>query len=226
MSELRARVLGEIDLFAVLPPEERERLAEVARQRHFGPGETLFDEGARCEGIWIVAQGQVKILKTTPGGRQVVLAIQPSPATVAEVPVFDGGPYPATVTAMDDVEAMIILKNDFLAACRRNPDLTLKFLEVFGRRLRQLVVLVERVTFGSVRQRLASTLLEFAAEAGAPKFTLPETQEELAARLGTVREVVSRNLSRFQGEGLVRMQRRDLEILDAEGLRAEADMEI
>jgi CRP/FNR family transcriptional regulator len=226
VSEARARVLGEIDLFAVLPPEERELLAQVARPRHFGPGEILFDEGARCEGIWIVAQGQVKILKTTPGGRQVVLAIQPSPATVAEVPVFDGGPYPATVTAIDDVEAMIILKKDFLAACRRNPDLTLKFLEVFGRRLRQLVVLVERVTFGSVRQRLASTLLEFAAEAGAPAFTLPETQEELAARLGTVREVVSRNLSRFQGESLLRMQRREIEILDAEGLRAEADMEI
>ncbi len=226
MSDFRAQVLGEIDLFAVLPADERGQLAQVARQRHFGPGETLFDEGARCEGIWIVAQGHVKILKTTPGGRQVVLAIQPSPATVAEVPVFDGGPYPATVTAMDDVEAMIILKNDFLAACRRNPDLTLKFLEVFGRRLRQLVVLVERVTFGSVRQRLASTLLEFAAEAGASIFTLPETQEELAARLGTVREVVSRNLSRFQGEGLLRMQRREIEILDAEGLRAEADMEI
>jgi CRP/FNR family transcriptional regulator len=88
------------------------------------------------------------------------------------------------------------------------------------------VVLVERVTFGSVRQRLASTLLEFAVEAGASTFLLPETQEELAARLGTVREVVSRNLSRFQGEGLLRMQRREIEILDAAGLRAEADMEI
>ena len=127
---------------------------------------------------------------------------------------------------MQPTVAYTIFTEDFLSACRRNPELGLKFLEVFGRRLRNLINLVERITFGSVRQRLAMTLIEFASTAGAASFTLPETQEQMASRLGTVREVVSRNLSRFQSEGLVRITRREVEILDPAGLRAEADTEI
>jgi CRP/FNR family transcriptional regulator len=130
------------------------------------------------------------------------------------------------VAAVTDVEAFTVYREDFLACCRRNPELSLRFLEIFGRRLRQLVNLVERITFGSVRQRLATTLLEFSATEGGAAFALPETQEQMASRLGTVREVVSRNLSRFQSEGLIRISRRDVEIVDPAGLRAEAETEI
>ena len=222
----RSKVLGSIDLFSVLPPRELESLATVAREKVFESGEDLFYEGEPCKAIYIIAAGVVKIVKTTPAGRQVMLAMQTAPSTVAEVPIFDGGPYPATVTALKPTVALILLKEDFIATCRRNPDLTLRFLEIFSRRLRTLVNLVERITFGSVRQRLAQTLLDFAASSPGSVFTLPETQEELAARLGSVREVISRNLGRFQSEGLIRMQRREMEILDRAGLQAEAETEI
>jgi CRP-like cAMP-binding protein len=222
----RARILGAIDLFSTLPPRELELLAAVAREKTFAPGEDLFQEGEPCRAIHIIASGVVKIYKTTPAGRQVMLAAQSAPSTVAEVPIFDGGPYPATVSALKPTVSLAIYKDDFMACCRRNPDLTLKFLEVFGRRLRHLVNLVEAITFGSVRQRLAQTLLDFAPSSGAASFDLPETQEQLAARLGTVREVISRNLSRFQTEGLIRIQRREIEILDGAGLKAEAETEI
>ena len=99
MSQLSLRALSAIDLFAVLPPGEREHLAKLAVIRRFDAKETLFDEGQPCEGIWIVASGSVRIYKFTPGGRQIVLAVQEAPATVAEVPVFDGGPYPASALA-------------------------------------------------------------------------------------------------------------------------------
>jgi CRP/FNR family transcriptional regulator len=85
-----------------------------------------------------------------------------------------------------------------------------------------LVGLVERITFGSVRQRLATMLLESANAAGGAEFTLADTHEEIANQLGTVREVVSRNLGRFQGEGLIRLQRREVAILDRAGLEVEA----
>jgi CRP/FNR family transcriptional regulator len=222
----RSAVLAAMHLFEPLPPAERDALAAAAHRQSFAAGEDLFQEGAPCRGIYIVASGAVKIVKTTPAGRQVMLALQEAPSTVAEVPVFDGGPYPATVTAVQPTQVFVILKEDFLACCRRNPGLALRFLEVFGRRLRQLVNLVELITFGSVRQRLATALLEFSEAAGRASFALPETQEELASRLGTVREVVSRNLGRFQGEGLIRIQRREIEILDAAGLRTEAETEI
>lgn len=222
MSSANHATLSAIDLFAGLPAGEIANFAKLAIRRSYDPKETLFEEGETCQGIWIIASGVVRIYKLTPGGRQVVLAMQPAPGTVAEVPVFDGGPYPATVIAQEPSEAMLILKEDFLAACRRNPELGLRFLRVFGARLRQLVGLVERITFGSVRQRLATMLLESADAAGGAEFTLADTHEEIANQLGTVREVVSRNLGRFQGEGLIRVQRREVAIIDRPGLEVEA----
>ncbi|MBI3207877.1 MAG: Crp/Fnr family transcriptional regulator [Candidatus Solibacter usitatus] len=219
-------ILATIEPFASLPESERHALANTMVVRRYENGAHLFFEGEECKGIWIVAEGAVKIVKATPSGRQVMLALQTAPATVAEVPVFDGGPYPASASAVDDTVALLILKDDFLAACRRNPVLSMSFLAVFGARLRHLVNLVERITFGSIRQRLAKELLAFADAAGSNRYSLPETHEELASRLGTVREVVSRNLGRFQGEGMLRILRREVEILDRKALQSEADTEL
>ncbi|MBI1895859.1 MAG: Crp/Fnr family transcriptional regulator [Acidobacteria bacterium] len=226
MEPLKQKAFSAVDLFSVLQPPELDTLAAAAVSRSYAPGQDLFNEGEPCTGLWVIAGGAVKIVKIAASGRQIVIAIQEAPATVAEVPVFDGGPYPATVTAIQSTQALLILKEDFHRICRRNPELTLRFLEVFGRRLRQLVTLVERVTFGNVRQRLAQMLIEFAGAARNDTFSLPVTHEELAARLGTVREVVSRNLGRFQAEGLVRVQRREIRILSREGLLAEAATEM
>jgi CRP/FNR family transcriptional regulator len=221
-SQQQHRVFSRIDLFAGLPEAEMRALAQTAIPRTFEAGESLFFEGEDCQGIWILTAGLVKIVKATPTGRQIVLGMQQAPATVAEVPVFDGGPYPATVTATETTTAMLILTRDFQQCCLRNPAMTLRFLHLFGGRLRHLVTLVERITFGSIRQRLAIELLSFSDQSGSDTFLLPETHEDLAVRLGTVREVVSRNLGRFQSEGMLRIQRREVEILSRSALEAEA----
>ena len=110
--------------------------------------------------------------------------------------------------------------------CLQHPEVALKVLSVVGQRLRQLVGVVEAVSFGSVRQRLARTLLEFGnSQTRTASFPLPATHQELASRLGTVREVVSRNLSRFQSEGLIRIEKRQVKLIDPEGLEREAEME-
>ena len=93
---------------------------------------------------------------------------------------------------------------------------------MIGKRLRQLVMLVESMTFGSVTQRLARLVLDSAREAGRGEFPLP-THQELASRLGTVREVVSRNLARFRAEGLIRIDGKQLVLLDRGGLEREAE---
>lgn len=209
-----------------MTPAEANALAERAVEKHYSPGEVLFHEGEPCEGLFIIAQGSVKIFKTSGTGREIMLLIDSAPSSVAEVPLFDDGPYPATVSAVDEVIAYLIGKKNFELACRQNPGLPLKMLAVVGQRLRQLVRTVESVTFGSVRQRLARTLLDFGQQAGSETFPLPVTHEELARRLGTVREVVSRNLSRFQAEGLLRIQRREVRLLDRAGLEREAETEL
>ena len=217
--------LSQIALFAGLQEQEIQALAQRAVERRFANGEMLFWEGEPCAGIFLIVQGSVKIFKTSVGGREMMLALETAPSTVAELPLFDGGPYPASVRAVEPVVTLFINKNDFQQVCRQYPDVALKVLAVVGHRLRHLVGLVEAMTFGSVTQRLASLLLDAARQAGGDEFDLPLTHQELASRLGTVREVVSRNLARFRAEGIVHIQGRQVRIEDRPELEREAEGE-
>lgn len=219
----KTEVLNQIPLFSGLGEAELQALAQRTVEKRFAPEEILFWEGEPCAGIFLIGQGTVKIFKTSLSGREMMLALETAPATVAELPLFDGGPYPASVRAVDDVVAHFINKSDFQQVCRQYPDVALKVLAVVGRRLRHLVSVVESMTFGSVTQRLARLLLDAAQQAGANQFDLPLTHQELASRLGTVREVVSRNIARFRAEGLVRIDGRRVAIVDRAGLAREAE---
>lgn len=219
----RASSLSRIALFAGLTEGELQALAQRAVERRYAPEEILFWEGEPCAGIFMIVQGSVKIFKTSPGGREMMLALDAAPATVAELPLFDGGAYPASVRAVEPVAALFINKNDFQQVCRQYPEVALKVLAVVGRRLRHLVSVVESMTFGSVTERLARLLLDASRQAGAAEFEFTLTHQELASRLGTVREVVSRNLARFRAEGLIRMEGHRLEIRDRAGLERESE---
>lgn len=222
MSSLRHDTFHATTLFAALSPEERQEIAALAIEKSFDSGVSLFYEGEPCEGLYVLGAGTVKISKTSSSGREIMLMIDKAPSSVAEVPLFDGGGYPATVTALAPVTAFLVRKEDFRRFCATHPEVPIKMLAVVGRRLRQLVGLIEQVTFGSVRQRLARTLLESATPAAGE---IPLTHEEIALRLGTVREVVSRNLARFQAEGMIRIVKRQIVIANPAALRAEADTE-
>ena len=221
--QTKSASLSQIALFAGLSDAETQALAQRAVERRFAPEEMLFWEGEACAGIFLIVEGSVKILKTSAGGREMMLALESAPTTVAELPLFDGGPYPASVRAVEPVKSLFINKADFQQVCRQYPDVALKILAVVGRRLRHLVGIVESITFGSVTQRLARLLLDSAKQAGSNEFEFPLTHAELASRLGTVREVVSRNLARFRAEGLVRMEGHQLRILNRAGLELEAE---
>jgi CRP/FNR family transcriptional regulator len=219
----KTAVLSQIAPFAGLSEAEVQVLALRAVERRFAPDEILFWEGGPCDGVFLIIEGSVKIFRTSPGGREVMLAIETAPSSVAELPLFDGGPYPASVRAVEAVVSLFINKNDFQQVCRQYPDVALKVLAVVGRRLRHLVGLVEAMTFGSVTQRLARLLLETSKGTGAETFDLPVTHQELASRLGTVREVVSRNMARFRAEGLIRVQGHEVQIVNRTGLEQEAE---
>ena len=198
-------------------------MARRTVEKRYGADEMLFWEGEPCAGIFLIMQGSVKIFRTSAAGREVMLAIESAPASVAELPLFDGGCYPASVRVVEPVTALFINKHDFQQFCRQYPDVALKVLAVVGRRLRHLVGLVESMTFGSVTQRLARMLLDAAQAAGAEVFELPATHQEIASRLGTVREVVSRNLGRFRAQGLIAIEDRQVAIVNRAGLQQEAE---
>ena len=219
-------LLSKIGLFSALSEAELRAVSARAFRKSYAPGEYIFLEGQPCEGMFLITRGSVRIFKSSASGREILLTMENAPASIAEIPVFDGGTYPASAAAADDVTAYFILKTDFQRLCRENPDLALKVLTIIGKRLRTLVTMLHQVTFGGIRQRLAQTLLDFEQQSGGSPFTLPETHHELALRLGSVREVISRNLGRFQAQQFIRTQGREVTILNRDGLQHEAETEM
>jgi CRP/FNR family transcriptional regulator len=208
-----ADVLRRVPLFADLTDTEIKFLAERAVPRRYGPGEIIFAEGDVCAGLFVIESGSIRLFKSSPGGREQVLTIEKAVNSIAEVPVFDGGNYPASAAAVDDAQLLFVSKQDFHSLCLVHPKVALKVLRVVGKRLRVLVGIIEELSFTTVRSRLISLLLRLAREQakGASsnvQITLPASNQELAARIGTVRELVSRNISRLQAEGLIRLDGR------------------
>src|SRR6266496_641765 len=159
-------VLRKTQLFARLTESEMRTLCSHVSKRCFGRGETLFSEGDPCHGLFIVAMGRIRIFKLSPSGREQVLAVEGPGSSFAELPVFDGGVYPASASALEDTEVLFISRKDFQSYCREHPDVSLKVLAVVGSRLRRLVGIIEDLSFTTVRQRLVSLLVRLAQRRG------------------------------------------------------------
>ena len=223
-----AQVLARVPLFSGLTEAELGYLVERAVPRHYSPGEMVFSEGEPCAGLYVVERGHIRIFKTSAAGREQVLTIDGPGSSVAEIPVFDGGPYPASGAAVDHATLLFIGKQDFQALCLAHPQVALKVLRMVGARLRRLVGIIEELSFTTVRHRLVSLLFRLAEREGRKtaegvEFSLPASHQELASQIGTVRELVSRNLSRLQAEGLVRVEGRTVSVRDLRLLEAELE---
>jgi CRP-like cAMP-binding protein len=229
MPNIRAALvatLRRVPLFAELSEGELNAVAEGITRSEFGGGAIVFAEGDRCRELLIVEAGTVRLMKTAASGREQLISIERLGSTLAEVPVFDEGRYSITARAIEPTALLRLPAEDFRSVCLQHPEVAMKVIKVLGHRLRHLDGLVEELSFSTVRGRLIAHLLRLAEErgrltGGAAKFELDENNEELAARLGTVRELISRNLGRLHGEGLIEMQRRTVRIPDVKRLANE-----
>ncbi|MBZ5642780.1 MAG: Crp/Fnr family transcriptional regulator [Acidobacteriia bacterium] len=226
MTEHVEIVLRRTQLFANLTEQEMRALAARASRKHFPQGAQLFGEGDSCSGLFLVASGRIRIFKLSPAGREQILAVEGPGSSFAELPVFDGGNYPASAAAMENAEVLFISRKDFQDFCREHPDVALKVLAVVGSRLRRLVGIIEDLSFTTVRHRLIAVILRLAQASETPKkdgvrVELTKTHQDLAAELGTVREIVSRNLSRLQAEGFLEVDGRSITVKDLSGLKRE-----
>jgi CRP-like cAMP-binding protein len=222
----RLAALKKVQLLADLEEIDLEFLASTALPRHFDSGEMIFSEGDACEGLYVVESGVVKIFTTAASGREQVLTLDGPGASIAELPVFDGGSYPASAAAHQPSDLLLIRKKDIRALCLEHPQVALKVLRVVSARLRRLVAIVEELSFTTVHHRLASYLLREARSKGKStargiEFTLGISNQELASHVGTVRELVSRNLGRLQAAGLIKLDGRKVIIPDLAALEAE-----
>jgi len=220
------KTLAVVPIFSGLTEAELTFLAKRSVPRNFQPGELVFSEGEPCTGLYVVAAGHIRIFKSSVGGREQVLSVDGPGSSVAELPVFDGGNYPASVSAIDRVTLLFVSKQDFQALCLAHPQVALKVLRVVGARLRRLVGIIEELSFTTVQHRLASFLLRMAQKEGKEtpggvEIVLPSTNQELASQIGTVRELVSRNLSRLQAQGIIQMDGRTVLIPSVKSLEGQ-----
>ena len=220
------QTLGKVPLFAGLAENELAFLAQRTVPRRYAAGELIFSEGEPCAGLYVVESGLVRIFKSSASGREQVLSVDGPGSSIAELPVFDGGAYPASAAAVGDAVLLFVGKQDFQALFLAHPQVGLKVLRVVGARLRRLVGIIEELSFTTVRHRLAAYLFRLAQSshkrtAEGPVVTLPVHNQELAAQIGTVRELVSRNLSRLQAEGLVKIDGREVTLCNLKALEEE-----
>jgi len=218
--------LRRVPLFNELSEAELGSIAASVSISRYDAGQVVFSEGEKGGDLLIVKEGSVRIVKTAASGRHQLIAIERPGSSLGEVSAFDGGPYSTTAITIAPTLLLRMRGEHFRNLCTTHPAVAFKVIRVLGHRLRHLRRLVEELSFATVRDRLIAHLLRLSAERGVPsaagvELDLDENNEELAARLGTVRELVSRNLGRLHGEGLIVMRRRVVTIPDESLLRAE-----
>ena len=221
-------LLRQIPLFARFSDDARQRLTARCLTRTYGAGHLLFTTGEPCRGLYIVESGRVRIFRTSPAGREQVLHTEGPGRPIAELPLLDGGPYPAS--AMTEVESRLVFvpRPEFEALYRANPDVAEAVIRELGKRLRHLVHVTETLAFRDVAARLAMLLAGYADRIGTPtpvgvELTLDRTQEELSLEIGTARESVSRAYRQLRRVGLIEsLGGSRLRIPDVERLRAMA----
>ena len=203
-----AALLRDLPFLAGVELPVLERLAARCVPRSVGPGFTLFRAGDTCAGLYLVLEGQVRIYRTSHDGREQTIAVEGPGRPVAELPLFDAGPYPASAVTVTASRLAFLPRAEFEHAFRTDPNVAAAVVRALGKRLRHLVQLVETIAFRDVAARLAMQLADYAdqhgvVEDGEVHLELARTQEELATEIGTARESVSRAIKQLKRKGLV-----------------------
>jgi CRP-like cAMP-binding protein len=202
-------LLRGVPLFSELDAPAMQRLAERCVVRTVGAGHVLFVTGEACRGLYVIEQGSVRIYRTSPEGREQVLHVERAGRAVAELPLFDGGPYPASAVTLEETRLVFLPRADFEFLYRTHPDIAQAIIRSLGRRLRHLVHVTETLAFRDVAARLALLLVGYVERAGREtpegvEIALDRTQEEIALEIGAARESVSRAIRQLKRRGLIR----------------------
>ncbi len=212
-----ATLLKRVPHFGALPVLELRRLAARCSPRTLRRGEMLFEEGQPCRGLFIVIEGSVEIRQTSLRGREQVFHAEGPGAPLGEAPLFDRGGYIASAVALEPTRVLFLPRADLVDLCRRRPGVALSMLEAMARRVRRFAGIVSDLAFRPVPERLARYLDDAAGSrpgAAGAELDLELTQTQLAARLGTVRELVARAFSQLAASGVIARKRGRVVIRD------------
>jgi CRP/FNR family cyclic AMP-dependent transcriptional regulator len=216
--------LARVPLFAELTVEELDGLRACLRRRRYGRGQVIFLQGDPGTSLYLIESGRVRIVLTSPEGKEVVLALLGPADFFGDLALLDGEPRSADAVAQAPSELVVLRRDNFLRFLDAHPRATVGLLTVLSRRLRHNAQLLQDAAFLNVPGRLARVILELAEAEGQPNGTaviIPSrlTQTELAGMVGATRESVNKWLRSYERRGLIRCQRGRITVLNPDALR-------
>ncbi len=220
-----SRILADIPLFTGLTDQQLTDLALIVSDQRYKRGATIFAEGDRGVGFFILVSGQVKIYKMSMDGKEQTLHIFGPGEPFAEAAVFTGKSYPAYADALQDSQVLFIPREAFVTLIEKNPALAMNMLGALSVRLKKFAGMIEALSLKEVPGRLASHLLLLGGQQGGDEFALNIGKAQLASILGTIPETLSRIFKKLSEGGLIEVQGARIRIIDREGLEALASGE-
>jgi len=214
---VQVEFIKSIPYFSGLSQAELDSIRKVIFEKKADRGEILLFEGEPAETLYFVVTGVVKVFKTSADGKEQILHIIRPGESFNDVPVFSGGVNLTNAEAMGAVVLNVMKKSDLEVILREHPQVALNTIKILSQRVQHLVSLVEDLSFRHVTGRVAKTLLEYAGDRASEKPRL--TQQEMAAMIGTAREMVGRSLKTLEEEGKIRLEHRRIIITNKEALK-------
>ena len=218
--EAKADTLRRSLIFSGLEEGELAELSGIAVERSFGPGEFIFWDGDSAEWFYVVAEGQVKVLKHSSSGKEFIIAFFGPGEMFGEVAVFENKPYPASAQAAAESRVLGIRREEFISYLAQHPEIALRIIYILGGRLRDAQARLRDIAGERVEQRVAGVLLMLSAKLGSE---LPFTRQEIADMAGTTTETAIRVMSRLKEGGILGSARGKTVILDESKLRSLSD---
>ncbi len=221
--DLKLNILWKVPMFSFLEKEALDRLYSLTEPRSFDKGEYVFMECDPPRELFIVNSGEVKLLKQTEGGQEMIVELAYPGDIFGEEAVFDGKPYPLTAQCLEDCELLAISRSKFLEFLRENPDLSLEFITEFARRLRIAQDTIRALAAERVEWRVGRVLNMLASRVGEKgpdgiSIKLPITRQDIADMAGTTVETAIRVISHLKKMGICDTVKGKIVITDPEQL--------
>lgn len=221
MDKLKA--VQAVTFFEGLPSEQFAKLAEISVIKKYNKGEILFEADVPAHGFFASISGRAKIFRTSPSGKEHILHVFGPGEAFGEVPVFEGGTFPAHAQTLEKSEMLFFPRQDFENMIRKEPDLAMKMMAMLAQRLRILVNKIDDLSLKEAPSRVASYLLLLRSSQESNTFKLDLPKGQIAFYLGTIQETLSRIFKKFTEQGIIGIKGKEITILDTNQLQQIAD---
>ena len=213
------KIISAIPLFNGLPHDQLNAIRQIALEKKFGKGQTIFSEGDDTKGFFVIITGRVKVYKVSSEGKEQILHIFEAGQSFGEVTVFTGRQLPANAEALAQSRLLFFPRTAFVDLVTDNPSLALNMLAIMSKKLRQFAAQIESLSLKEIPARLATYLIYLAKEQGtADAVNLNVSKGQLASLLGTIPETLSRIFAKLSGQQLIRVEGSRITLLNRQGL--------